>query len=115
MNIIFTPASLLEILNQIDELKDYSLSVTETLDGNLQLQIGDSIYEIKTNEAEEVEVPEQVIEEVDTINEDAYTDLVENEGFEKTEDQEVIESGLIKEAIKSLLLGGAIKLIKKLI
>lgn len=115
MNIIFTPASLLEILNQIDELKDYSLSVTETLDGNLQLQIGDSTYEIKTDEAEEVEVPEQVIEEVDTINEDAYTDLVENEGFEETEDQEVIESGLIKEAIKSLLLGGAIKLIKKLI
>lgn len=114
MNIVFTPASLLEILNQIDELKEYNLSITETLDGNLQIQVGDSVYEIRTDEAEPIEVPEKVIDEVDDINEEAYTDLVETEGFEETEVQDVVESGLIKEAIKSMLLGGAIKLIKQL-
>ena len=62
MNIIFTPASLLEILNQIDELKDYNISVTETLDGNIQIEIGDSTYQIDTDNIEEVEVPETIYE-----------------------------------------------------
>lgn len=113
MNIIFTPASLLEILNQIDELKDYNISVTETLDGNIQIEIGDSIYQIDTDNIEEVEVPEDVVDTVEDINEETYEELVDSEEFESTE--EVVEGGFLKEAIKSLLLGGAVKLIKKLL
>ena len=113
MNIIFTPASLLEILNQIDELKDYNISVTETLDGNIQIEIGDSAYQIDTDNIEEVEVPEDVVDTVEDINEETYEDLVDSEEFESTE--EVVEGGFLKEAIKSLLLGGAVKLIKKLL
>ena len=113
MNIIFTPASLLEILNQLDELKDYNISVTETLDGNIQIEIGDSIYQIDTDNIEEVEVPEDVVETVEDINEETYEELVDSEEFESTE--EVVEGGFLKEAIKSLLLGGAVKLIKKLL
>lgn len=113
MNIIFTPASLLEILNQIDELKDYSISVTETLDGNIQIEIGDSRYQIDTDNIEEVEVPEDVVDTVEDINEETYEELVDSEEFESTE--EVVEGGFLKEAIKSLLLGGAVKLIKKLL
>lgn len=113
MNIIFTPASLLEILNQIDELKDYNISVTETLGGNIQIEIGDSTYQIDTDNIEEVEVPEDVVDTVEDINEETYEELVDSEEFESTE--EVVEGGFLKEAIKSLLLGGAVKLIKKLL
>ena len=113
MNIIFTPASRLEILNQIDELKDYNISVTETLDGNIQIEIGDSTYQIDTDNIEEVEVPEDVVDTVEDINEETYEELVDSEEFESTE--EVVEGGFLKEAIKSLLLGGAVKLIKKLL
>lgn len=111
-DIVFTPAALLDLLNQIDELKDLDLGITETIDGKIQLQVGDSIYEITSDDAEVVEVPEEVVDSVEEINEDAYRELVESDSFEESE--ETIESGLIKEAIKSLLLGGAIKLIKKL-
>ena len=45
MDLLFTPASILEILNQIDELKEYDLGVAETLDGKLQVQVGTSFYE----------------------------------------------------------------------
>ena len=96
MNIIFTPASLLEILNQIDELKDYNISVTETLDGNIQIEIGDSTYQIDTDNIEEVEVPEDVVDIVEDINEETYEELVDSEEFESTE--EVVEGGFLKEA-----------------
>lgn len=114
MNIIFTPASLLEILDQIDELKDYNIGVTETFDNKIQIQIGDSIYQVETEGTEEVEVPQETIDKVEEVNEDAYENLVDGADFEEI-NEEVVEGGIIKEAIKSLLLGGAIKLIKKLL
>lgn len=114
MNIIFTPAAILDLLYQIDELKEYDLGVSETLDGKLQLTIGDSIYEIDTENVSEVTVPEEVSESIEDINTEAYEDLVESDDFEMS-DNDVVESGLIKEAVKSLLLGGAIRLATKLL
>lgn len=113
MDIVFTPAAILDMLSQITELQEYDIGVTETIDGNIQIQIGDSIYEIKSESAEEISVSEDVVKSIENINEDAYTDLVESGSFDET--QQTVESGLIKEAIKSLLLGGAIKFIKKLL
>lgn len=114
MDLLFTPASILEILNQIDELKEYDLGVVETLDGKLQVQVGTSFYEFDSSNAEEIIVPEQVIDLVEEVNEDAYTELVDSEGYESEEYKEDVEAGLVKEAIKSMLLGGALKLVKKL-
>jgi len=114
MNIIFTPASILEMLNQIDELKDYDIGVTETLDNKLQIQIGDSIYQVETEGLEEIQVPQDVMDEVEDINDEAYEELVNSEEFEET-NEETVEGGFLKEALKSLLLGGAVKLIKKLL
>ena len=111
MNIVFTPAALLEVLTQIDELRDHDISVTETLDNKIQIQIGDSIYQIDPEGIEDVEVSEDVLDSVEEINEDAYQNLVESDEFES---ERIVEAGFLKEAIKSLLLGGAIKLIKKL-
>ena len=81
MNIIFTPASVLEMLNQIDELKDYNIGVTETLDNKLQIQIGESTYQVENEGLEEVEVPQDIIDEVEDINDEAYEELVDSEEF----------------------------------
>ena len=113
MNIIFTPAALFDLLNQIDELADYNIEMKEASDDKLQLIIGDSTYEISSEFTEEVKAPEEVIDAIEDINEEAYEDLAESGNFEVSPD--VVESGIVKEAIKSLLLGGAIKLIKKLL
>lgn len=110
--IVFTPASLLEILSMIDEISEYELGLTETLDGNYQLQIGDSIYLIETDNTSVIDVEESVVSEVDNINQDTYEDL-EDSGVVET--LEPIESGLLKEAVKSFLLGGAIKLAAKML
>lgn len=114
MNIIFTPAAILDLLNQIDELSEYGLGISETLDGKLQLTVGDSTYEIDVESTSEVTVPEDVSESIDDINSEAYEDLIESEEFEVS-DYETIESGLIKEAVKSLLVGGAVRLVTKLL
>ena len=114
MEFLFTPSSILDLLYQIDELSEYDIGISETLDDKLQLTIGDSIYEIGPSSENEIIVEEDVIDAVEEINEEAYQDLIDEEGFEYS-DQEPVESGLIKEAVKSLLLGGAIKLAAKML
>lgn len=112
-SLVFTPAGLLELLLKIDELKDYNITILETIDGKIQLQIGDSIYELDSSESTDVEVDEDVIEEVEDVNVETYQSLEDDISFETGED--VVESGFLKEAAKALLLGGMIKLSAKLI
>lgn len=114
MNIVFTPASVLDLLTQIDELKEYDIGITETIDDKLQLQVGSSIYEIVVENAEEIPVPEHVANEVETINQETYEDLLESDDFEM-KDQEPVHSGLLTTMVKSMLLGGAIKFIKNML
>lgn len=112
--IVFTPASLIDLLSKIDELKDYDINVTETIDDQLQLSIGDSIYLIDNEDATPVQVSEDVVETVEDINIEAYENLDDSIDVEVGEDQPV-ESGILKEVAKSLLLGGMIRLSKKLL
>ena len=106
--LLFTSSALLDFLSQIDELSDKEISVTESINDGLQIQIGESTYEIQPNSATEVEVSEDVVEEVSDINEDAYEDL-SDDGY-----AEVVESGIITKALKTLLIGGLVKLVSKL-
>jgi hypothetical protein len=107
--LMFSSAAVLDLLLQIDELKDYTVGLTETLDGGLQLQVGESTYLIQ-NEATTVEVDDQVVDQIENTTEDAYEDIVQDVGDEYTE---TIEGGIIKEAAKSLLLGGMIRFASK--
>ena len=112
--VVFTPASVLALLANIDELADYDISLTETLDGGFQLSIGDSIYELVPDTMNEIEVDPEIVEEVDDINSDTYNDLGDDYSVEY-EELEPVESGILKEAAKSLLLGGMIRLSAKLL
>lgn len=112
--ILFTPAALLDLLSQIDELKDRDVGVVETADGRFQVKIGESTYTIDTSQATDVEVPADVVDTVEDVNEDAYMNMEESGEIDIT-DGEPVESGLIKELAKSLLLGGMIRLSRKLL
>ena len=107
--LMFTPASVVDLLLQIDELKNKTIIIAETPDGQIQLTIGDSIYLIDDDSSESVEVEEEVVDIIEETNSTAFEEL--EDGLDVSE--EPIEGGIIKEAVKSLLLGGMIKFAKK--
>lgn len=110
-SIVFTLSALLDLLTSIDELKDYDLGISEDPAGDIILQIGDSTYSINTDQATDVKVPAEVTDTVDEVNEQAYEDLADNlpEGqFQETDD--TIEGGLLKEMLKSITVGGLVRL-----
>lgn len=114
-SVVFTPASLLDLLSQIDELKEYEVGVTETLDGKLQLTVGDSTYIIDTENATTVSVEDSIVEQVEETNLDAYENLDDSVDVKVYDEGEPVESGILKELAKSLLLGGMVRLSGKLL
>ncbi len=108
--IVFTPAALLEILSQIDELKDVNIGITQTLDGKFQLQVGESSYLIDSDEATEVSVDESAVDEVEEVNDSAYSELEASGDVDLDISEEPIESGLLKEIAKGLMIRGIIQL-----
>ena len=114
--ILFTPAALYDFLLQVDELADKEISVEESGSG-LKVKIGGSTYTIDFDAAEDVEVPEEVVEEVADIN-DATYDEVNNSDYTQYPDipeDSPIEAGIIKEALKTLAVGGMVRLTGKLL
>jgi hypothetical protein len=110
--ILLTPAALLDFLRQVDELADKDISVDDT--GNaLNITIGDSSYSLDLGTAETVEVPDEVVDEVAEINETTYEELDDVEYTEIAED-EVVEGGIISETLKTLAVGGLVRLAGKI-
>lgn len=108
---LFTPAALLEVLSNIEELRDYEVGITETIDGKLQLQVGNSIYELEqASPSTDIDVDENLVDKVDKINEEAYDNISD---VEDTSDS--IEGGIISELAKNMLLGGMLRLSGKLL
>lgn len=112
--ILFTSAALLDFLRQIDELSDKDISIDET-GSSITVNIGESTYNIDLNQASDVEVDEEVVEEVSEVADEAY-DTLEAEGVEFTDIEEApVEGGILSEALKSLLVGGMVRLTSKMI
>lgn len=110
--ILLTPAALLDFLRQVDELADKDIILNED-DSAITVTIGDSTYSINKSDAEEVEVPDDVVDEVAEINENTYSEIDDIE-YDETGDGEVVEGGLIKEALKTLAVGGLVRLAGKI-
>lgn len=110
--LLLTPAALLSILIQIDELKDKDIQLTEDLDGTLKLQIDQNVYDLQDQNTLEVEVDPEVIQEVDDANADAYEDLQMDDNIQLSD---TVEGGLLSELMKTLAVGGMIRLTQKLL
>lgn len=100
--IVFTPSGLLSFLCEIEELSNKDIDLSET-DSAINITIGENTYSINTSSAEEVEVADECVQEVSDVNEEGYDDLDISEGEE-------IEGGIIKELIKTLAIGGMVRL-----
>lgn len=112
--ILLTPAALLDFLRQVDELADKDISVDET-GSTLTVTIGESTYGIDLNQAETVEVPDEVVDEVADVADAAYAELDET-GVDVTDiDEDVVEGGIISEVIKTLAVGGLVRLTNNLL
>ena len=106
--VVFTTSALMDFLSQVDELQGYDIAVYEAPDGNVQVVIGDSAYEVDCSQAEEVSVDDKAVEQVEDINDSAYMDIVESDDSE-----EIVEGGLIAEVAKTLAIGGLARLAGK--
>lgn len=105
---LFSTVALAEILSQIEELKSYDIEVKESVNGGVTLSIGNSKYGIVPI-ADTVEVSNSVMETVVNNIDNEYEELIETIDAPKS-----IESGVITKLFKTLLVGGAVKLISKL-
>ena len=112
--ILFTTAGLIDFLRQIDELSDKNISIDETGE-SLTITIGDSVYGIDSNKIEDVKVPDEVVEEVAGITDEAYAELGEDGVEIDNPSEEPVEGGLIKEVLKTLAVGGLVRLTGKLL
>ena len=107
--LLFTPASLIDFLSQIDELSDKSISMNST-DSNIEISVGESTYQIHPEDEVSLSVDNDDLEEVKDASDDTYDELVDN-GY--VNDSDDIESGIIKELIKTLAIGGMVRLAAK--
>lgn len=116
--LLFTSAAVLDLLSSIDELADKDIHLSEN-DNYVTIQIGESEYAIADRNAVDVEVPPEVVDEVDEITSDAFEELsadgVDVDLDDDTYADEVVEGGPIKQIAKTLLLGGMLRLSAKLL
>lgn len=116
--LLFTPASLLSLLVQIDELQDKEIGLTQTVDNNIQLQIGDSTYEIIPDNAVDVTTTESDLSEVSDANIKTYEELADDGEVVLDDSVDLntpVEGGILKEIAKTLLVGGIVRLGTKLL
>lgn len=111
--LMFTPAAILDLLSQIDELSDAPVGLSETIDNKIQITIGDSTYILECPSDVSIDVEPEIIDTIDEVNLETYQDLIDSDTVEYIDDEEPVTGGIIKEGIKSLLLGGMIRFANK--
>lgn len=107
--ILFTPSSLVDFLTQVDELKDVNIGVND--DGeNVSISIGDSTYQINPKSVTNIDVSDDDLDQACQANESNYDELEESGSIEVNDS---VESGIIKQLLKTLAIGGIVRLAAK--
>lgn len=117
--IVFTSGALLDLLSQIDELSDKSIALG-TADGEVpELYIDNTTYRLSNAGIEDVQVDSSAVRDVASLSREVLDEvdsrqepLVEDGDAENLEP---VESGIIKQAVKTLLIGGLVRLTSKLL
>ena len=109
--LILTPSALFAFLSQIDELKDKDIQVEDN-GTSIQVTIDGNKYTLQPG-TELAEVDPEVVDTIDEINEDGYaeTEAVTVED-QSVPEGEAVEGGLLKEIIKTLAIGGLVRMTK---
>lgn len=110
--LLFTETAVFDFLLNIEELKDYDIGLAKTVDGQMLITIGESTYTVESkSELDEMEldVDEQSFEAISDFNEEQYDTIIAEGNVEVEEDVD-IESGIIAEAVKTLAIGGLVRL-----
>ena len=107
--LIFTPSAVLGLLTEIEELKGKQITFKESPEG-IVLTIDDSQYVIDPEAAVSVEVDKDDYDAVSDVNEGGYSDLEDTSNVSFEDDDEAVEGGIIKELVKTLAIGGLVRL-----
>lgn len=113
--LLFTPAAVLDVLSNIEELKDIDVGVVEDGEGAVQILVGQSTYNIVPSNEVVIEVAEDELDAIDDASVETYNTLAESDRVEVGELQDVVEGGIIKELAKTLLVGGLVRLTNRII
>ena len=111
---LYTAASIVDMLYKIEELKEHNIEANIHEDGSFTLAIDGSSYEFVEDETTVVDADttNDMIEEITEAENDAVVNIEETEVFDTSDmiqDTEV-ESGIITEALKTLAIGGMVRL-----
>lgn len=114
--LVLTPSALVAFLSEIEELKGLDLELTEN-NNSLDIKIGDNNYKLESPAESVVEVNDEAMDELEDLNEDGYEELDDFNLEEDLEDVsgEAVEGGIIKELLKTLAVGGLVRLTKNAI
>lgn len=107
--LVFTPSAVLSLLTEIEELDGKEISFTENED-SVEITIDEAVYTIEAGEAAEVEIDEDSLDAVADVNEEGYSDLEQNSNISFEEADDPVEGGIIKELVKTLAIGGLVRL-----
>lgn len=110
---LLTAASLMDLLCQIDEFKQFDIDLIETYQ-KIVLKVNDSMYSIMPDESTVVdaESDKDLIEDIVDAQNETYSQLVKTD---QISDESTVEGGIVKEALKTLLIGGMVRLGSKLL
>ena len=108
--IVFTSSAVLDLLSQIDELSEFDIDISES-NNNIQFIIGSSKYNISTDKVSDVLVDKAIIHDVEAVNTDTYENMLNSSEFELHD----VESSVIKQVVKTLLVGGLVRLTNKIL
>lgn len=109
-SILFTPAAVLDLLTQIRELEDYEISLIQS-DDKVGIQIGKSNYRIEGSDILDIKVSKSDESNVDEVNDSTLQSMEDSGDI----DLEPVESGILKQLAKTLLVGGLVRLSAKLL
>lgn len=111
---LFTASGLLDMLLQIDEFKYYQLDISSDGLGNLQLHVNDSIYMFKAVDSVNIPVSDTQFEAVQDCAESTYEAILDDIDYDSS-DLQSVNSGLLKQLVKTLLVGGMVRITNKLL
>lgn len=103
---VLTISGLITFLSEIEQLKGLDIGISES-DDNLCINIGDDTYCIQSPEDSVVEVDSDVVDSIEEIDQEGWDEIPD-----VIEEDEPVEGGIIKELIKTLAIGGLVRLTK---